>query len=107
MPAKKPAKKSAKTKALAKALAEPTAAMTDAVVDLTDTANDLIIALDEAAAADDVGAYHDAVGEAATQLARLMRGMAALAAKLDPGALAAAEAKAKALPAARAPALPQ
>jgi hypothetical protein len=106
---KKPAKKAAKkgTKIAKPAKPEPTDAMIDRVVDLVDDANDMIADLDEACAADTVDEYNDAVAQASKKLARVMRGMAALAGKLDPEAFAAAQTKARQLPVLRAPALPQ
>lgn len=105
-PAKKAtAKKNAKNAKAAKP--EPTDAMIDRVVDLVDDANDMIADLDEACAADTVDEYNDAVAQASKKLARVMRGMAALAGKLDPEAFAAAQTKARQLPTIRAPALPQ
>ena len=103
---KKPAaKKPAAKKAAAKP--EPTDAMIDAVIDLVDDANDLICDLDDAAAADTVDEYTDAVAQASKKLARVMAGMHKLALRLDPAAYAAAQAKARALPAMKAPALAQ
>jgi hypothetical protein len=101
---KKPAKKAATKKA---AKPEPTDAMIDAVIDLVDDANDLICDLDDAAAADTVDEYTDAVAQASKKLARVMAGMHKLALRLDPAAYAAAQAKARALPASKAPALTQ
>jgi len=103
--AKKPATKKAATKKAAKP--EPTDAMVDAVIDLVDDANDLICDLDDAAAADTVDEYTDAVAQASKKLARVMAGMHKLALRLDPAAYAAAQAKARALPANKAPALAQ
>ena len=106
MPAKKTTKKPAKKTTKIGAPA-PTDAMLDRVIDLVDDANDMICDLDDAGSADTVDEYHAAIAEASKKLARVMRGMAALAGKLDPQAFAAAEAKARQLPVIRAPALPQ
>lgn len=109
MPAKKKTAAKKNTK-IAKAKAEkpaPSEAMIDRAVDLVDEANEMICALDDACSADTLDEYHAAIAEASRNLARVMRGMAALAGKLDPEAFAAAEAKSKALPASKAPALMQ
>mgnify|MGYP003347709670 FL=1 len=109
----KPAKKSAKSAKSAKkpaakksakaAKPAPTDAMLDRVIDLVDDANDAICDLDDASVADTVDEYYAAVAEASKKLARVMRGMAALASKLDPAAYAAAQEKARQLPVVAAP----
>lgn len=101
-----PAKKKTAAKKIAKAKAEkpaPTDAMIDAAVDLTDELNECICDLDDAACAEDVEEFNEAVADAAKKLARAMTSMAKLAAKLDPAAFAVAQAKASQLPAVRAP----
>jgi len=108
--AKKPAaKKTAAKKTAAKKTAEPapTDAQLDAVLDLIEDAAEMDADLYEAATADTVAEYVAALGAASTKLARVMRRMAALAERVDPGAFAAAQAKALALPAAKPPALAQ
>ena len=109
----KPAKKSAKSAKSAKkpaakksakaAKPAPTDAMLDRVIDLVDDANDAICDLDDASVADTVDEYYAAVAEASKKLARVMRGMAALASKLDPAAYAPAQEKARQLPVDAAP----
>lgn len=106
-PAKKTTKKPAAKKPGKVAKPAPTDAMIDAVVDLTDELNETICDLDDAAAADTVDEFNEAVAEAAKKLARVMRSMATVAAKLDPAAFAAAKAKANQLPVIAAPRLPQ
>ncbi len=101
---KKPAAKKQKTAA---APVGPSDAMLDAVADLVDDANDLVCDLDDASSADTLDEYHAAVAEASKKLARVMRGMAALAGRLDPQAFASAQTQARQLPVVRAPALPQ
>lgn len=107
--AKKPAKKAAAKKAAAKKPAEPapTDAQLNAVLDLIEDAAEMDADLYDASSADTVAEYVAALGAASTKLARVMRRMAALAERVDPVAFAAAQAKATALPAAKAPALAQ
>jgi hypothetical protein len=109
---KKPAAAKKKQKPAAKkqktaAPVGPSDAMLDAVADLVDDAHDLVCDLDDASSADTMAEYHAAVAEASKKLTRVMRGMAALAGRLDPAAFAAAQTQARQLPVVRAPALPQ
>ncbi len=108
-PKKKPAAKKpgAKKKPPKPSAPEPTEAQLNAALDLSEEASELVADLDEASMAETVDEYVAALGAASTKLARVMRQMAALAAKVDPGAYAAAQARAIALPAAKPPALPQ
>lgn len=105
MPAKK--KPTAKKTAKKPPPPAPTDAQLNALIDVVDDAHELCAALTEAQVAVSLDDFARDLAQASKHLARIMRGMAALAAGLDPAAYAAAEAKARQLPAARAPATVQ